>query len=452
MQVVRLGMIGGVGPAAAANMYIRVVALFRKQTGGRYPDIVMHSLPITVQLERAFIEGQFSVAEEREIISLMSQSRDVLLAARISGIAVACNTLHPYLPTVLASHDVECIDIIQTTLKRLHEENYERVALIATTGTVRSGLYTREGRRMGVHFVLPGTSDQSIVAATITSLLRGTMSSGQAEDTLRGVVQRLPGRLDAVVLGCTDLGEVELADSLGIPVVDSLSCLAQASCEYLLSSHAELALLADGHINGSRRAAQVARVQEVLAAPGNFPLWAYETASWVADTVGAPSPALGRSGALCPFVPAALETGGLGLLQCDLSDSEHVDQGVSFVRETAGRFERRAFSRPLKEAVSMSWIVVFPLLRDKASVLADICLAIKPLLLSRGLTCGEFYQENSDVSVRNDQVLIARSPWPCIAIRLSTPHDELFLRRRPDLHEIFRQAGPGIKRYERQAP
>ena len=69
--------------------------------------------------------------------------------------------------------------------------------------------------------------------------------------------------------------------------------------------------------------------------------------------------------------------------------------------------------------------------------------AIKPEFIQSMLTCGEFYPENDDRSVRNREYRVAKSPVPLLAIRYLSPHDELFLRLQPELYTIFLQQVKG---------
>ncbi|WP_412077493.1 DUF6875 domain-containing protein [Streptomyces xanthophaeus] len=180
----------------------------------------------------------------------------------------------------------------------------------------------------------------------------------------------------------------------------------------------------------------------VLADPA-APAWAAETAAWIRDEVSGPAPALGRAGALCPYVPAALRRHHIELVECPLPPT---DPGALDRWLLAGAAEFRADTarRPSAEALLRCLVVVHTGLAGQEALLTGVRTRVKPLLLADGLTTGEFFPASPDTSVRNAEVPVARSPWPTLALRHSTPHDELFLAGQPELHRIFRAAGPGI--------
>lgn len=180
----------------------------------------------------------------------------------------------------------------------------------------------------------------------------------------------------------------------------------------------------------------------VLADPA-APAWAADTARWARDELGRAVPALGRPGTLCPYMPKALREERVELLDCPLPGvcaadlATHLKRAAREFAEEAGRLEPA-------EALLSCRIVVYTALAVPDRVLTEVRRRVKPLLLAQGLTTGEFFPENDDRSVRNATVPIARSPWPALVLRHSTPHDRIFLADQPELYRLFREAGPGV--------
>lgn len=175
-------------------------------------------------------------------------------------------------------------------------------------------------------------------------------------------------------------------------------------------------------------------VSEILQSPLSYPDWATDMADWLETTVSAHVPDLGRPGCLCPYVPPAIQDGGLCLVACDLS-ADPIEHLISAVLAFGEEFAASASTR-------RSDIVVFTELQADCEILTEVRTRVKPDFLRAGVTCGEFYPSSMDMSVRNAAVPVARSPWPAIALRICTPHDEIFLRQQPSLYKIFRE-GPG---------
>lgn len=186
-------------------------------------------------------------------------------------------------------------------------------------------------------------------------------------------------------------------------------------------------------MSGAGTAARWYSIRAVLDGDA-APRWASALAAWVRDTVGAPLPALGRAGSLCPFVPRALQLASL--FACDSLTDDPGD--IRRVIEAAKRDFPTTF--PLRgEADNLkALIVAFPKLQPLLwPALKAARTTVKPDFIASGLTLSEFHDGSDDRSVHNHEVRIGRSPVPCIVIRRLQTHDALFLRSQPTLYPIF---------------
>ncbi|MER5780343.1 amino acid racemase [Streptomyces mobaraensis] len=228
----RFGLIGGVGPDASSDLYMRVVAAYQARMRGAYPDVVMHSIPLPSRLEQAFVRGYFDAAEETEVDRLLTQSLDVLEGSGASCVGLACNTLHTYLRPLVRNRGIELLDMVDAALCRLRDSGHRRVLLLATAATVRSGLYSDRADEFGLEIVTPDEAGQDVVQTVIMDLLRFAKPDGPVA-AMREFAATLPADVDAVLYGCTDLTALRDHDIFAVPVVDSLSCLTDVCVDFL---------------------------------------------------------------------------------------------------------------------------------------------------------------------------------------------------------------------------
>ncbi|MEU3036777.1 DUF6875 domain-containing protein [Streptomyces griseoaurantiacus] len=158
--------------------------------------------------------------------------------------------------------------------------------------------------------------------------------------------------------------------------------------------------------------------------------------SWLTDTVAAPAPELGRPGALCPFVRPALDARRLYGVVLDGAPEDPATEAA--VRREAERFLTAEPVQPDPRSVHKSLLLVLPGAERQEEVTALVA-RIKLDLIKSGLTCGEFYPDCDDRSVRNERVRVATSPVPLIALRYLTKHDELFLRSQPTYYASYQE-------------
>lgn len=227
----RLGIVGGVGPAASADLYLRLVAAYRERAGGDYPDLVMRSLPLPARLDHAFVTARQEPAHEAAVLRMLDDTVHLLAEAGATAVAMPCNTLHRYLPRLFAGRRIVGIDMVAATRRRIAGAGHRRVLVLSTSSTLRSGLYRSGG---GVTFVHPAPDRQPLVEELVHHCIEHP-DRPAPETGLRRVLEGT-GPVDAVLLGCTDLTVLRDSPVFGVPVVDSLSCLVSASCEHLLAA------------------------------------------------------------------------------------------------------------------------------------------------------------------------------------------------------------------------
>jgi aspartate racemase len=101
------------------------------------------------------------------------------------------------------------------------------IGLLATSGTVHSGLYQRALERLGRCALVPEAEEQAQVMEGIAAVKAGDRA--EACSSLLPVANRLIARgASGLVLGCTEIPLALSEDALAAPLFDSLEQLAEA--------------------------------------------------------------------------------------------------------------------------------------------------------------------------------------------------------------------------------
>ncbi|WP_063061507.1 DUF6875 domain-containing protein [Nocardia sienata] len=154
-----------------------------------------------------------------------------------------------------------------------------------------------------------------------------------------------------------------------------------------------------------------------------------DTARWARSVIGGPSPALGRAGALCPYVPAAISRDTLTVVEStDTARPVMIDT----LLDEAGWLAEQLGRTPAGERIWVAHLLVFTRIGANPDVLTEIRTDLRGRLLRQGITIGEFYRDSRDTSIRNPRHSVGRAPWPCFALRAYMPQDGKILRIRPD--------------------
>lgn len=224
-----VGVIGGVGPLATAYFMDLVVRLTDAGRDQDHVDMVVlqHA---SIPDRTAFILGD----SDEDPGPVMAQDARRLERFGVSFVVVPCNTAHNFTDQVEAATSLPVLSIIAETVAeaRRRVPGLAAVGLLATSGTVASGVYQRALEADGVRAVLPGDADQAVVMRIIYEQVKAGRPVDL--DALRAVTGRLvEAGAQVVVLGCTELSVVAGEHALlADPVyVDSLDVLARRTIE-----------------------------------------------------------------------------------------------------------------------------------------------------------------------------------------------------------------------------
>ena len=125
-------------------------------------------------------------------------------------IAIPCNTAHAYVERIQRHLDIPIVSILTETTQHIvsHYPNVRKVGILATNGTVGSGLYQTSLEQAGLEPVVPDEAFQALVMESIygpNGVKAGHTSGKCRQQLLQAVEHVLAKGADAVILGCTEL-------------------------------------------------------------------------------------------------------------------------------------------------------------------------------------------------------------------------------------------------------
>jgi len=217
-----LGILGGMGPEATIELFWRIVALTPARTDQEHLHVLVDNDP-KIPNRTAAILG-----EGDDPLPRLTQAARRLEAAGAGCLLIPCNTAHHWLPALRETVRIAILDMIAETADRIAglEPRPDTVGLLATTGTIRTGLYQDALEGHGIEVVTPDEPSQARVMRAIGQI--------KAKDhAVKAEILTIAGRLiehgaAAIVPGCTELSLVLSEKDVPCPLVDPLSTLAQA--------------------------------------------------------------------------------------------------------------------------------------------------------------------------------------------------------------------------------
>ena len=223
MQPSRIvGILGGMGPAATVDFYDKLVRATPARTDQDHLRVVMWADP-TVPDRLAAVRGTGT-----DPSPWLEQGVRRLQEAGAELIVAPCNTVHAFLPEVVARTGVEFLSIIDTAVAAaVAADPASKVGLVAADGAVESELYQRALLAAGREAVLPSPSEQNELMRIIHAVKSG--EHGQSErDALSVIFAALAAHgAGSVIVGCTELSVVVDDVRTDLRVVDAAEELAR---------------------------------------------------------------------------------------------------------------------------------------------------------------------------------------------------------------------------------
>lgn len=220
-----IGVLGGMGPLATVDLYRKIIEATPAARDQEHLHVIIDADPSVPDRTEALLHGgpdptPWLIAGARR-----------LAGAGASFIVVPCNTAHAFLPQVQAAVEVPFLNMIDETADRLAEmlPAGSTIGILATAGTVASGLYHRALAERGLRAVAPPGDEQALVSAAIACVKAGQVERATSDLVLGPALGLVRSGAQAVVAACTELPLILRAGDLPVPLVDPTRVLAEAA-------------------------------------------------------------------------------------------------------------------------------------------------------------------------------------------------------------------------------
>ena len=219
-EIKTLGILGGLGPMASVYFYELITEHTNADCDQDHLDIVISSRASTPD-RTAFILG----TSDENPLDAMRCDAEKLVSFGAELISIPCNTAHYFYDALASSLGVPIVNIIYETVAFIVRTGAQKIGVLATEGTVRSGSYEHMCRQMGLGYEVPDEEHQKM----LSEIIYGSIKKGKRADMKKfgEICDSLRAKgCEKLVLGCTELSLIKRDEGLGDEYVDSLEVLA----------------------------------------------------------------------------------------------------------------------------------------------------------------------------------------------------------------------------------
>ena len=233
-----IGIVGGMGPYAGLDLVKKIFDLTQANQDQDHVPLAMISVPHKITDRTKFLEGGTDINPGIEISNIVRQLSD----QGASVIGMPCNTAHSskIINEVYNSipEGIIFINMVSEVIKFIKGEypDIERVGILATTGTMKAGVYNKELIDNDLKpIILSKENQKKLIDQAIYDKDFGIKSiSNPVQDIAKrkihlAIESLIENKAEVVILGCTELPLAVNATSVKtIPLIDSTMILARS--------------------------------------------------------------------------------------------------------------------------------------------------------------------------------------------------------------------------------
>ena len=219
----KLGVIGGLGPAATAHFFQRIVDLTDAATDQEHLDVTIINIPQTPD-RTAYILGK----SDESFVPVVRNAAHQLEDWGCDYICITCVTAHSMFDELFGDlTHAKALHMPRAAAHEIAAAGCRKVGIMATDGTGKTKVLQQAMQDAGLETCLPDAYHQKLVM----SLIYNDVKMGKKPDMAKFAdvcgYLRMHG-CDSVVLGCTELSLIDTpSDYAGMLVVDAMEVLAK---------------------------------------------------------------------------------------------------------------------------------------------------------------------------------------------------------------------------------
>lgn len=213
---------------ATADLYRKIIERTRADRDNEHIRVYIDGNAAIPDRTAAILHGG-----EDPVPEMLSALRH-LEACGADCIIMPCNTAHYFLPRLREQTALPILDMQRITAAVCRERfPGKTAAILATDGTVQSGLYDRALDAEGVRWIHPGESEQKSLMHLIYGVVKASRPMEPEKERWDAILDTLRGQgADLFILGCTELPVLAGVLPSEGPFLDPTDELAKAAIRF----------------------------------------------------------------------------------------------------------------------------------------------------------------------------------------------------------------------------
>ncbi|MBP0726360.1 aspartate/glutamate racemase family protein [Bacillus sp. RG28] len=219
----KLGVIGGMGPQATSVFFQKIIentAAYKDQDHINMVILNHSTLPDRTSL---------ILNQKEEILEYIYKDIQLLESIGVNHIAIPCNTVHYFYKEMNEITNISIINMVEETVKKIYKScgKQSKVGILATSGTIKSGIYKEECEKYGLTLHIPNEEFHQKTMDIIYKDVKGELNteSSKLEEIIADLIHQED--YSCVILACTELSCIKLSDAVLPYCIDAMDVLVE---------------------------------------------------------------------------------------------------------------------------------------------------------------------------------------------------------------------------------
>ncbi len=227
-----VGVIGGMSWQSSQLYYRLINQGVQKHLGG------LHSARLLMySVDFAPVEALQHLGDWEGAANILIKAARSLEAGGADFFLIATNTMHLVAEAVAGAVNIPLLHIADATAEQLLCDKLRRVGLLGTAFTMELDFYRERIEQQDIEIVVPELHDRQMVHDIIyQELCLGKIDADSREVYLAIIDRMRQQRIEAVILGCTEIGMLIDSRHTDLPLYDTTAIHAARAVDYALQT------------------------------------------------------------------------------------------------------------------------------------------------------------------------------------------------------------------------
>ena len=194
-----IGIIGGMGPLATADLFQKIIQNTCASCDQEHLRILIdNNTEIPDRTHAILHSGSDPVPQlTKSARSLQQMGADLLV--------MPCNTAHFFHNSIQAAVTIPVLHMIKLTCLALQKKGITKAGLLATDGTIQSGIYQPYFAASGIELLMPDANGQKAIMDMIYCGVKAGVTEYNTASVRSAMDNLLLQGAQTLILGCTEL-------------------------------------------------------------------------------------------------------------------------------------------------------------------------------------------------------------------------------------------------------